>query len=316
MSPSWTERLSPWRFGPKVSAGIAVGRREVCVAYVRLGEQGTCIQAIHTAPLADEMFAGAPTPAVESGLAAALAEVAADAKGKFISWHVALPDPTTAFAVFELDELPKSGKTRLDLVRWRFAREHSVDGETLDCVHQELGRENGKHLLLGQAVDGAWLRCIKQALRRAGIVPSSLNQGISYRFNQFHDRFAKEKCGAAMVVLDPDSWAVFLWDAAARPRRVHARWRANAGGARDNYDAIALEAERLILSHVRSGREDSVARVYAISHARELDAFAAALDRRLRESCTPLATPGADPDMDRQIHGHELASLSLAAAIT
>jgi hypothetical protein len=141
-----------------------------------------------------------------------------------------------------------------------------------------------------------------------------MNLGAGYRFNQFHDRFAKEKHGAAMVMLDPDSWTVFLWDAAARPRLARARWRTRTDKTIEDYDEIALEAERSILSYVRSGKEGSVTRVYAISHAQELEEFTAALDRRLREKCIPLITPHANPEADRKIEGHDLASVSLAAA--
>lgn len=243
MSPSWISRRFKGSAGPKASVGIAIGRREVCMVHAMLGGNGTHIQAIETAPLPDAMFTGSPTPATESNLASVLAKVAKVAKDKFIPCHVALPDPAMAFAVFELDELPKSEKTRLELVRWRFAKEYSVGGETFDCVHQVLGRENGKHLLLGQGMDKDWLQCIKQALRDAGLTPWSMYPGACYRFNQFHDRFAREKHGAAMVILDPDSWAVFLWDTAARPRLVRARWRTRTDEIAEDYDEIALEAE-------------------------------------------------------------------------
>lgn len=315
MSPSWISRRFKGSTGPKASVGIAMGRREVCVVHAMLGEKGAHIQTIETAPLPDAMFTGSPTPATESNLASVFAKVARTAKDKFIPCHVALPDPATAFAVFELDELPKSGKTRLDLVRWRFAKEYSVGSGTFDCVHQALGRDNGKHLLLGQGMDKAWLQCIKQALRGAGITPWSINPGACYRFNQFHDRFAGEKHGAAMIMLDPDSWAVFLWDAAARPRLARARWRTRTDKIAEDHDEIALEAERLILSYVRSGRKGAVTRVYAVSHSRELEGFTATLDRRLREKCLPLMMPGRDPEGDRKMMDHGLASVSLTAAL-
>lgn len=315
MSPSWTSRRFKWSTGLKGSIGIAVGRREVCAVHAVLGEKNTHVQTIHSAQLSDEMFAGPPTPAVETDLASAFAKVAPEAKGKFIPCHVALPDPTMRFTVFELDELPKSEKARLELVRWRFAKEHPAGDQTLACAYQGLGQENSKHLLLGQAADNAWLQCIKQALRRAGITPWSVNLGAGYRFNQFHDRFAKEKHGAAMVILDPDSWSVFLWDAAARPRLARARWRTGIDNGMEAYDMIAREAERSILSYVRSGKNGSIARVYAVGHAHELDELAAALDRRLREKCIPLAAPCAIPDEDRKIQDHGLALLSLAASV-
>jgi hypothetical protein len=313
VSPSWTSRRFKRSAGLKISLGIAIGRREVCAVHVVLGEKGARVQAIHSAQLSDEMFVGKPTPASESNLVSAFAKVTAEAKGKFIPCHVALPDPAMRFSVFELDELSKSEKTRLELVRWRFAKEHPADDQVLDCACQWLGQENEKHLLLGQGIDNAWLQCVKQALRRGGVTPWSMNMGTCYRFNQFHELFVKEKHGAAMVVIDPDSWAVFLWDAAARPRLARARWRMRADNGIEDYDAIALEAERSILSYVLAGKAGSVARVYAAGHAHELEGLAAALDRRLREKCIPLAF--AETDETRNIGDHALASLSYAAAV-
>lgn len=283
--------------------------------YVVPRDQRAHIQAIHSVPLADTLFTGTPTLEVESALASAFSKVAANAAGKFIPCHVAVPDPAVRFTVFELDELPKSGKTRLDLIRWRFDKEHAGDTQALDCICQGLGQENGKHLLLGQAVDSAWLQCITRALRRAGLTPWSINMGACYRFNQFHDRFAKENHGAAMVALDADAWSVFIWDAGARPRLARASWRAGADDATQSFETIALEAERSILSYVRSGKGGAVARVYAVSHARELDGLADALNRRLRESCVPLLPESTDPEESRQRENHALASLALAAAL-
>ncbi len=312
MSPSWTSR---WfrDSAPKPSIGIAIGRREICAVHAVLGEKGAQVQAIHSVQLADEMFIGSPTPTTESNLTSALVKVAAEAHKKFIPCHVALPDPAIRFTVFELDELPTSDKARLELVRWRFAKEHASADQTLACTYQELGSDSNKQLLLSEAMDNAWLQCVKHALQRANIVPWSMNLGARYRFNRFHDRFAKEKHGAAMVILDPDSWSVFLWDATTRPRLARARWRNGADGGTQAYDLIALEAERSILSYVRSGKNGSIAQVYAVGDARELNELAAALDRRLREKCIPLTAVDANPNEDAKLQEHSLASLSFAA---
>ncbi len=313
MSPSWiSRRLKGGR--PRATVGIAIGRREVCAVHAMFGEKGARIQAIDTAPLPEAMFTGAPMPDMDSALESVFARMAKVARGKFIPCHVAVPDPAMIFSVFELDELPKSGKTCLELVRRRIAKEYAVDGESLNCAQQALGREDVRQLLLGQGMDKAWLQCIQHALRRAGITPWSLNQAACYGFNQFHARFATEKHGAAMVVLDADSWAVLLWDAATRPRLIRSRWRTGAGGAAQDYDQIALEAERLILSYVRAGKDSAITRVYVMGHAREMEEFTAILDRRLREKCLPLAAPGADAEDNRKLTGHGLAPLSLAAA--
>ena len=314
MSPSWTNRWFSGSRGPRGSIGIAIGRRQVCAVHAIPGEKGAQVQTVHSAPLPEAMFTAPPTTETESTLASSLSKVAANAVGRFIPCHVALPDPVVRVTLFELDELPKSEKTRLELVRWRFGKERATADQPLDCVYQDLGRENGKYLLLGQAADQAWLQCIKQALKRAGITPWSLNPGAVYRFNRFHEVFTKEKHGAAMVILDPDTWSVFLWDAATRPRLVRARWRDETAHGIEAYNLIALEAERSILSYVRSGKNGAISRVYAVAHARELSEFAAALDRRLREKCIPLPVSRAVPEEDRRIEDHGLASLSLAAA--
>ncbi len=315
MSPSWTDRWFPGSVSAKVSVGIAVGRREICAVHIEPRRAGARRYTIHSAQLSCELFGGSPTLEAESALASALANVAAPAKQRFVPCHVALPDPMMMFSVFALDALPKSEKLRRELVHWRLAKEYSTGDAALDCAHQRLGEEQGKHLLLGQGVDKAWLQCIRQALRRAGVTPWSINMGASYRFNQFHDRFASDKHGAALIALDPDSWSVLIWDAAARPRLARARWRVIADEEAEAYDVIALEAERSILSYVRAGKDNPVARVYVTGSASELAGFTAALDRRLREGCLPLALNGADPVEGRKIEDHALAPLTLAAAV-
>ncbi len=314
MSPSWISRRFPWSTGPKASIGIAIGRREICAVHAVPGKAGARRYTIHSAPLACELFGGPPTSAAESALASALTDVAAEAKGKFIPCHVALPDPTMIFSVLALDALPKSEKQRRELVRWRLAKEYTTGDAALDGVYQALGAEQGKHLLLGQAMDQAWRQCIRQALRRAGVTPWSMNMGAGYRFNQFHDRLTSDKRGAALIALNPDSWSVLIWDAAARPRLARARWRATADGT-TAYEAIALEAERSILSYVRADQGNPVSSVYVTGGASELAGFIAALAQRLREGCLPLALHGADPADGRQIEGHALAPLALAAAL-
>jgi len=315
VSPLWTKRWPEWIAGSQATVGVAVGRSEICAVHVIHRDRRTQIQAIASVPLTDALFAGPPTPEIESALASAFSKVTANAVGKFIPCHVAVPDPVVRFSVFELDELPKSEKTRLDLIRWRFSKEHAGDNQVLDCVCQGLGQESGKHLLLGQAMDSAWLQSINRALHSAGLTPWSINMGARYRFNQFHDRFTKENHGAAMVALDSDVWSVFIWDAGVRPRLARANWRAGADDAAQSFEMIALEAERSILSYVRSGKGGTVARVYVVSQARELDGLVDALNRRLREGCVPLLSESADPDETRQSENHALAPLAFAAAL-
>ena len=277
---------------------------------------GVRVEWVRDADLPMSFFNGGPAPGHVTALAEGLKNICREVKQAYIPVHVALPDPLGYLAVFGLDQRPKNGKTRCDLARWRFARELGVPEPSLHCVTQDLGNENDKPLLLGQAFDGAWLECVRQALHQAGVTPWSVNQAVSYRFNRFYGQGMREQQSGAMVSLDPDAWSLVIWDNAGRPRFLRSRWRARGAVETDTsvYNVIAEEAERTVLSYVHGGSNRSITKFYVAGARDEVLHLSTALDRRLREKPGVLnidftGTQGSAENMDKG-----LVSLSLVAA--
>lgn len=270
MSRSWT------------SAGLALGRERVELAC--LGARGK-VELFEAQPLAARLFCGPPAAQAQERLAQALRSLAGRIARRFVPLHVSLPDAAVRYACFELDEMPAARSARLELARFRFARQ-GMDAESA-CAAQPLGREAGRALLFGMAIESAWQRLVVQALAQAGLRAWSLSANICRQWNRFHGRLA---CSSgALVALSPDAWSLWLWDQSGRPRYVRARWRAG----QDDHAEIAQEVERSILAYVHGGAERDVAGVFVSAEA-EVGAMGEALDARLREPCTRLeATPGA-----------------------
>jgi hypothetical protein len=309
---SWIERRRRGFAPPSAALGIAVGRGAVCAAHVLGGEQGWRVDWLRGADLPAPLFQGEAAPAQGAALTAALGKICADVQHAYLPVHVALPDPLGMLAVFELEEFPKTEKMRRNWVRWRFAQELPASEESFDYDCQDLGREDGKRLLLGQALNRSWLQCVKLALKAAGIVPWSINQAACYRFSHFYDDLRRAPEGGALVSLDPDAWSLMLWDARGRTRFLRARWRAVAagGGSGVDYEGIAAEVERAVLSYVHGGRRRSVARLY-VSGAEEAAAFVSLLNERVRETCVLLVPRAAAAAIGP---APALASASLVAA--
>jgi hypothetical protein len=254
-------------------AGLAIGREHV--GFARLAASGL---RVSEAKLATPLFRGAPSPQAKDALAEALRSLASDLKRRFVPLHVSVPDAAVRWATFELDQMPRTQATRLELARFRFERQ---GGSEAACACQPLGRDIGKPLLFGMAIDAAWRRCIAEALAKAGLRAWTLNPNACRQFNRFHERLTQ--ASGALVALAPDAWSLWLWDERGRPRYVRARWRV----AREDHTEIAQEVERSILAYVQAGAERDVARVFIAANG-EIEAMAAALDGRLREPCSRL----------------------------
>lgn len=259
MSRSSTER-----------AGLAIGRETVGCA--RLSSGKIHFMGEERVPVA--LFRGAPSAGAAAGLAQALRALAGGLARRYVPLHVSLPDAAVRWATFELDELPGTRAARLELTRFRFERDGGAG--TSACACQPLGRDGGKPLLFGMAMDEAWRRCIAEALAQAGLTPWSLNPNACRQFNRYHERLTQSS--GALVSLAPDAWSLWLWDERGRPRYVRARWRL----AREDYAPIAQEVERSILAYVQAGPGRNVTRVFVAGSA-ETEAMAGALDAGLRE---------------------------------
>ena len=265
MSRSWT------------SAGLAVGRDYVAFAGIARGGK---VEALEERRLAARLFAGAPPSDVQRVLIDALQPFARTVARRYLPLHVSVPDAAVRWATFELDEMPRSAAARLELARFRFSRQ-GVNGAAVYAC-QALPPDGGKPLLLGMAMDGAWLACITTALAAAGLRAWSLNANASRQFNRFHDRLAGS--GGALVCAAPDAWSLMLWDDGVRLRHARGRWREGGG----DHDAIALELERAMLAYVHgSGR--SIERVFVAADA----VLADAIDARTGLACVRLPVEAA-----------------------
>ena len=136
-------------------------------------------------------------------------------------------------------------------------------------------------------------------------MPWSVSANACRQFNRFHDRLTQ--ASGALVVLAPDAWSLWLWDARGRPRYARSRWRA----ANESHAEIALEIERLIVAYVQADPARSIARVHVLAGG-EAGAMSAALDARLREPCVPLSAEGETAETAR---GKASADACLAAAL-
>jgi hypothetical protein len=300
VSRSWTERA---RLSPAASAGLAIGRDYVGLAYIGAGKAGAEVR-LSEEKLDSQIFSGAPTPQAADALTQALRKVAGSLTGRYLPIHVSLPDALLHWTVLELDHVPAKRSAQLELVAFRFARQ-GLSGKYVHAC-QPLGRSRDKHLLLGTAGDAGWHRLVSEALERAGIVAWTVNGNACRQFNLFHDRLTG--ASGSLVCLAPDAWSLWLWDSEGRTRYARGRWRSGAG----DYDEIALDVERSILAYVHGDPARTVAGVFAAA-GEESAALERALNARLREPCTRLSVG----DLKQIPSGQNAvtALLSLAAAL-
>jgi len=300
VSRSWTERAG---LSPAATAGLAIGRDYVGLAYVERGKGNGQVRLAEE-PLDAQLFDGAPTPRAAEALAKALRKAAGFLAKRYLPIHVSLPDALLRWTVLELDQLPQKRDAQLELVAFRFARQ----GLTGHYVHacQPLGRERGKHLLLGVAADAGWHRLVSEALEQAGLVAWTLDANACRQFNLFHDRLTA--ASGSLVALAPDAWSLWLWDEAGRTRYVRGRWRTGGG----DHEEIALDVERAILAYVHGDPSRTVAKVFAAA-GEESEALERALNARLREPCMRLTVRDLKAIAPGQ--GAATAALSLAAAL-
>lgn len=315
MLPSWIKRfpLPKIDLAPRAAVGLAIGVHQVCAVRLTSERDAWSLDWSRCETLDAPMFRGVPSTETAAALEKAVAAVCEGVNREYVPVHVSLPDPLAAVSVFELEGLPKTREAQLDLVNWRFAKEHYGDERPLRCVCQPLGPNDGKQLLLGLALEVPWQDAVRDRLKRAGIVPWSMNIAACYRFNRFHPLLTDGRQSGAMVALDPDAWTLALWDADGRLRWLRGRWR---DGQRDDaaYDAIAVDAERFILAYVHGGADRRVERIY-VAGGDETGPLTEALNRRLREHSIPLAADGGTvAARDKNKTGNGLMDVALAAA--
>ena len=303
MLRSLTSRL----LGSAHSAGLMIGRTHVSFVSTMRNGTGRRIIRADERLLETPLFVGQPTNAIKDELAAMLRELAPEAVDRYMPLHLSLPGAAVQVAAFCLDALPKTHAERLDLARWHFMQAAGA-GQTLACDCEPIGKDGDKHLMLGFAMDAAWHACLVGALAQAGMTAWSLNADVCRQFNQFHERLSEESQGGALLVVDPDSWSLLVWDDLGRVRYCSSRWR-RAGV--NEFPEIAEEVERRILTCVASLPALKVENLFVVTGDGGTD-LADALDARLREPCIRLHQDVASEQDVSIPAAYSLASLSSA----
>lgn len=290
-----------------IQAGIAIGRHHLCAVTIESSGNAWSIRNIHRHDLSAPLFTGVPTPAVAGALDAALQGLGEELKAQFALTHVALPDTVIRSSIFELDEIPKTPELQSELIRWRFAKDWQRPEDSLDCRGQDIGSAAGKRLLLAQAGDQAWIDCVKQALARAGLMPSSITAALVYRYNRFQHQFAPTD--GAMLSLDPDGWTLLYWDAQQQLRRIATRLRAT--GDSDEINNLAGDVARII----QTGSAGKIDRLYLSGNIQDMLALGGRLEQQLGMQVTRMyGVEGVSGNIAWAREG--MAPLALAAAMS
>jgi hypothetical protein len=162
-------------------------------------------------------------------------------------------------------------------------------------------------LLLALGMEAQWLQGIRDALAELGIVPWTLTPLAARLFNLFHDDLVADS--GALVVLAPESWALWVWDAEGCPRHVASGWReADEVGGR-----LVDQIQRTVLAYVHGPTGAAVAKMYVVggpSDGRVEDALA----ERLRGDCIKLQPMVGTSAPQTEAVGF-LACLSAAGAV-
>jgi len=293
--------------------GLSLGRQALWAARRLEMESAAHVDECFQIPLDAPLFAGAPSPETGSALTQALKVLAEKKKGSFQTLQVALPDPMARFEVFEVEKVPAPGNPLQEFLAWRFHQ--GGEDEKLVFAHQILGKEEGKNLLLGLAFEQRWMSLLKECLSGAGLRPSRIDTALNYRFNFYHDLFARETGGGALVTLEPDYWSLGIWDEGLRLRYVRAKWWDKEVKKIGDLplQKVALEVERTLRSYVYSAPGRSVQTVFLLAPPLRSDPLWKIFRRGTGENCEVLDLKGLTPGRTAVPPG--LSPTALAAAV-
>lgn len=313
MSRSWTDWRRRLQATPPGVVGLGIGRTALTMLEGRNDDGKRQIIDVRRQELSVPLFSGTVRDEHRQALVDALRRMCADLGKRHVPVHVALPNPTSNIAVFELEQLPAGRKAQAGIGRWLITKERLAGKGDAVCTVQPLGQNADKHLLLVQAMDAQWHRCLIGALREVGLVAWSMNPAAIYAYNRFHERITAESNDGAAVMVDADSWTVMLWDAAARVRVLRSRWReASAGDREQEMHALTAEAERMILAYIHGDAGRQVRTLYVSAMPEEATALVSALNGRLVNPCVSL--PACDVEFGAGVKPEQFGSFALALA--
>jgi len=253
-------------------------------------------------------------PAATAGadLVGALKQLFPDGGKRFLPLQVAVPDPLGHLDTLELDSIPKARQACRDLVRWHFEKDAHLDPSHYEFDCQDLGREGGKVLLLGQALDSRWLGVVRGALTEAGLDGYTLNMSFCQRFNAHEEVFRSTTEGLALVSLTVDSWSLGFRDPQGRIRFLRSRWRRDSA---DFLASVGSEIENAIRAYSMPARNFPVAQVAVTGEVEDCRQLAEVLNPRLSRPCRVLPAAGdKETDLPAPVGMDELFSFMTRAA--
>lgn len=220
-------------------------------------------------------------------LSQAMRRVAASIPQSYWPLQIALPDPAAIFQVMELELLPDTLQEREELAQFRLGKLFPTLTE-MQCTTQVISKAGDEQeLLLATFVRRAWLECLNTACRSAGFVPSVIDISTSHLFNRFYDVVEESSADGVLILVEPASWSLLVWDKESRPRFVRSRWRDSNRGD-DEYGGIVRDAERLILSYVARVPGCRISKVCLCADDVDCAPLAALLDKRMQIPCVQL----------------------------
>jgi hypothetical protein len=304
VSPSWIDFLL-YPQGGAPCLGVALGRRALWFVQTRSGDKAAKVESCGRIPVEGWLFSGTPTDETVSKLALTLAPVLKNLKNTYFCVQVALPDPLVKFEVFELEKLPPRGSPTSEFLNWRFKADPKGPAASLAVASQVLGEQDGKFLLLGMAVEKAWLDALKRVFHGAGIPVSVTDMALCHRINFFQSAFREKGTGGALVTFEPEYWSLAVLDKEARPRFMRSKWW--EGDPKKLKDIplkeTIVEIERTIRSYVYAAKDRSVETLFVAAPDEWLSPLLEALNENSAGGCVGLPLKNriqADPGLSME----------------
>jgi Tfp pilus assembly PilM family ATPase len=299
---------------PPGAIGLGFSKNSVMAVRALREEGGYCLTHIAEEVLPFSLFTNAaPREEDCACLAQAMQRIAASIPQTYWPLQIALPDPAAIIQVMEFDSLPPKPHERAAIAQFRLDKEFPALPQ-MQCSTQVISNEGEKGLLLALFIQRAWLDCLNDACRVAGIVPGVIDISINHLFNRFYDVVQATSNDGVLISMEPDTWSILFWDAAHRPRFVKSRWRDSNAGTDGEYEDIAQEVERLIMSYVLRVPGRKIDGIYLCAGEDDRTSLAARLDERMQMPCVQLEVSGKF-SMAPGVSGQDIPPGLLAVAV-
>ncbi len=273
---------------PPGAIGLGFSKNSVIAVRALREADGYCVTHFAEEVLPFSLFTNsAPREEDCTSLAQAMVRLSASIPQTYWPLQIALPDPAAIFQVMEFDSIPQTPNERAAIAQFRLGKEFPAMPST-QCTTQVISKVGEQGLLLALFIQRAWLDCLNDACRAAGFIPSVIDITINHLFNRFYDVIQTTSDDGVLISIEPDTWSILFWDAAHRPRFVKSRWRDSNAGTDDEYELIAQDVERLIMSYVLRVPGRKIAGINLCATDDDRASFVASLDKRMHIPCVLL----------------------------